>query len=301
MLENDGVDESIDAARILDPRLYLEALEIFRQLHPLPTGPPDMGKITDILKVFSHIPYENLSKIIKLHAHFDSYQRLRLPHEVLADHLRHSLGGTCFSLTFTLQTILTLSGYQCYPVLADMLWGENVHCAVVLQFENQKFLLDPGYLMTQPLELAQKPRQSLRTPFNLVELTYHGHTGLYHLSTIAKNQRKWRYCFKDHKVSARQFLHCWLESFYWNSLNGICLTRVEEDRIIYVHKNFMRETGIDFYKNHNLKGNLTGTIEERFSIPRGWVDQALLAAERTRERKRRLGLWQPRKGKSPGV
>jgi arylamine N-acetyltransferase len=289
-----------DAVKILDPRCYGEALEIFSQLQPLPAGPPDFRKLEKILQVFSQIPYENLSKIIKLKSHFNSHERLRLPGEVLADHLHHSLGGTCFSLTFTLQTILTLSGYDCYSVLADMPWGKNVHCAVVLKQGENKFLLDPGYLVTHPLELAQKPLQTLRTPFNLVELAFNAGSDIYHLYTVAKNKRKWRYCFKDQEVSAQHFLQCWLDSFYWNSLNGICLTRVEEDRIIYIHKTFMRETGIDFHRNHNLKGNLAGTVAGLFLIPAAWVDQAVQAAAENRETKRRLGLWRPGRDRKAG-
>jgi len=300
MLNNNGFTHSIDAGEILDPARYREAIDLFNQMQPMPAGPPDLIKLRQILQAFSRLPYENLTKIIKLNSNFSSDQRLRLPHEVLTDHLRYSLGGTCFSLTFTLQTILTLTGYSCYPVLADMPWGKNVHCAVVLIVDDKRYLLDPGYLMTHPLELSTITVQSVRTPFNVVELIFNGEENIYHLYTIAKNKRKWRYSFKNQKVSASRFLQCWLDSFYWNSLNGICLTRVEENRIIYIHKTFMRETGIDFYKNHNLKGNLPDAIEDLFKIPPALVDKALQAAAENREKKRRLGLWQPRKGKFPG-
>ena len=62
--------------------------------------------LTRILVSFARIPYENISKLIKLSETGGEWDRFRLPAEVWEDFRRNNLGGTCFSLTFFLWAIL---------------------------------------------------------------------------------------------------------------------------------------------------------------------------------------------------
>jgi len=87
----------------------------------------------------------------------------------------------------------------------------------------------------------------------------------------------------------------WLSSFAWNSMHGLCLTKVEKGRMVYVHKTFMRETCFDEKKNYNIKKDYHVTIHRVFGIEPKLVEQALAAVEENMKREQELGLWVPKK------
>jgi len=282
-----------DAERLLDCRRFPELQPLFTRICPMHGAAGDFDRLREILDRFSRIPYENISKIIKLDRHFLTLERLRFPPEVLEDHLRHGLGGTCFSLTFTLQALLAGEGFSCYPVLADMSWGENVHSALIVDLEGVAYLADPGYLLAMPLALPERGTVLLETPTHRVELDRTG-DGRLELSTIETGVRKFRYRFSASPASPFQFLQNWLASFYWSSLNAVCLTRREGDRMVYIHRDYMREMDREGKRNTNLKRDLHRIVAERFSIAAGWVEAAQAAAQANKVRKRELGLWRPK-------
>jgi arylamine N-acetyltransferase len=278
---------------ISDPSLYAEAASFFDKHFSVSHSSTGLGLMEEILFYFSRLPYENISKIIKYHSHFDGEEKIRLPREIMDDHVRHRLGGTCFSLTFFLQTLLHSHGFSCYPVMADMRWGKNVHCAVIVDFESKKYLLDPGYLLNHPMEISLNKPRYYKTEFSGIELLFHPESGRMDLYTFDRHQKKWRYRFWDRPVSPEEFLDHWLSSFRWNSMHGLCLTKVEKDRMIYIHKTFMRETKFDEKRNFNIKKNYHASIRRIFGIAPLLVEEALAAVESNMTRERELGLWVP--------
>jgi arylamine N-acetyltransferase len=254
-----------------------------------------MDLLIEILSHFSHLPYENISKIIKYRNHFDETTKIRLPYEVMDNHAEHHLGGTCFSLTFLLQMILTHFGYASYPVSADMRWGKHVHCALLVTINRIKYLVDPGYLLNQPMEINKDHNRLYKTPFSGVELNFRKESETYELYTFDRKQRKWRYRFQDRPVSNEDFLKIWLDSFAWNSMHGLCLTKVQKDRMVYIHKTFMRETDFESKRNVNIKNNYHETIFQIFGIGQSLVEQALAAIEFNMTREIEMGIWTPKK------
>jgi arylamine N-acetyltransferase len=259
----------------------------FFQLQP---KSPGLIFLQEILQQFASLPYENISKIIKLHQHWEApTRRLRLPEVIIDDHIAYKLGGTCFSLTFFLQSILAQHGFACYPVMADMRAGRNTHCALVVTLDAAKYLVDPGYLLTQPMEInPQKPRL-FRTEFAGVELRFDAPTQSYDLFTFNRNELKWRYRFLDRPVPPQEFLQHWLASFGWNSMHGICLTRVMNGGMIYVRNAFMRETTFSGKRNVNIKRNYHAAIHEIFGIDEQIIEQAQAALAENLNRKKFAG------------
>jgi len=279
--------------RILDTSIHSEVVNRFIKYFSLPEMSSGLQRLQETLSCFAQFPYENLSKIIKHHQYTEPLQKLRLPDEVMEDHIQKHLGGTCFSLTYFLQTILTHQGFACYSVMADMRWGKNVHCALIVIHDKRKYLVDPGYMFNQPMEInTDKPRW-YRTEFSGIELIFQPENA-YHLYTFDRNQTKWRYCFQDQPVSAEIFLEHWLDSFYWNSMHGLCLNRVEKDKMIYVHKTFMRETTFDQKKNRNIKKNYHAVIQTFFGIDPTFVEEAQAALTDNMRLERERGLWIPK-------
>lgn len=263
----------------INPRNHWNGADLFCDLYQVNRQGEGLYLLRDILKGFSHFPFENLSKIIKLQ---HSGPHIRLPVEVMEDHKEMGLGGTCFSLTFLLQTILDRCGFSTYPVMADMRAGRNTHCCLVVKVGGRKYLLDPGYLLHLPVELDPAKTQVIDAGFSSVELKFDPQTQYYNLSTFNQEGRKWRYGFRDLPTSPGDFLLYWRSSFGWKGMWGIYLTRSTEDGLYYLHNDFMRRTTHQGKRNYRLKGEDL-VVGEIFGIKREIFEEAKDTLRRRRE------------------
>ena len=207
-------------------------------------------------------------------------------------------GGTCFSLTFYLQSILTQHDFMCYPVIAHMRNRPNVHCALVVIMNRLKYLVDPGYLLTQPMEIHPDKPRLYRTTHTGVELRFNKDDESYHLYTFDREEIKWRYTFMDQPLQADEFLKHWQASFYQGTMHGICMTRVQDDGMIYLHNDYLQVTSIEGKIKKKLKENYLDTVQDLFGISPQWVEEALSAIPRNKELEKELGFYSPKKKRS---
>ncbi|HHS12391.1 MAG TPA: hypothetical protein ENN03_01330 [bacterium] len=268
----------------LNPYRQKEAVALFFETAGFRAGKPDLEFLRRILSVFSRIPYENLSKIIKYGQFLEDIQRVRLPLEVMESYRSQQLGGTCFSLTFLLQSILCITGYECYPVMADMRRGRNVHCALVVLMQGRHFLVDPGYLLNEPMLLCHEKRNVFRTPFTGLEVSFDNEQSVFRVSTFNRGGKKWRYSFSELPVPPDVFLSRWLDSFRWNSMNGLCLNRLDKDGMVYIHNHYMRQTSFHCKESMNIQSRYHAVIESVFGIEPNVLEEALAALAVNRKR-----------------
>lgn len=272
------MSSNVAAAFTLDPFRHGEGVRLFLQTFRLTPQLPTLAYLQQIIAAFAHLPYENLSKIIKFNQHGDlENARLRLPEEVMEDHARFHTGGTCFSLSFLLHAILLQQGFINYLVMGDMRAGQNMHCALIVLLDELKYLLDPGYLLQRPMPLDPAKPRLYHNEFNGVELRFDSTTQRYNLFTFDRAELKWRYSFADHPTSLDEFLQHWQASFQRNSMNGLCLTRAHAEELIFVRKDFMRITSLHGKRNVNLKHNYHAAIAEAFGLAPEYVEQAQAA------------------------
>ena len=270
---------------------YCHAAQDFLIQKGLHRNRPDIDQLKAILEVFAALPYENLSKIIKYHHAPQGGHSVRFPDEVFEDHLKHGLGGTCFSLAYSLLTLLHFCEFQAYAVLADMRYGRQTHCAVVLLWEDEKYLIDPGYLLTRPLRIVPQGESRMQTAVSVVELLYESAQGAYQLWTTQSGNRKWRYSWVDHPVSMDEFHARWMDSFQWNGMHGLCLNKISQDRMVYLHKNFMRETSINGKRNFKINDHYPQVVARTFAIDVHIVEEAQAAVGKNKVGKWESGLW----------
>jgi len=256
----------------------VKAAELFLKQNSLKIKSPDFALLRQIVKNFSIFPYENISKIIKSRKS-EGIDRLRLPQEVYSEHREYNFGGTCFSLTYYLKSILDISGYSSYPVLADMNWGKNVHCSLVVHIDSVKYLVDPGYLLTEPMEINPLKPRVYMNEFSGVELIFRQNQNIVELFTFNRNELKWRYRFRDEPADDEMFFKAWSDSFNWKTMKGICLNKIEKKTRIYIHNHFMREENFSGKKNYKIKNNLHIVVNERFGIDKHFVEEALTNVE----------------------
>lgn len=283
----ENLTNTSNRAVTLDPGLHHAGVTNFLKHFQIYPAPPTFESLQKNLAAFSNLPYENLSKILKFNRlGADAHERLRLPEEVVEEHLRFHTGGTCFSLTFLLQAILLQQGFACYVVMGDMRAGRNIHCALVVLLQGAKYLVDPGYLLRQPMQLDPARPRLYHNEYNGIELRYDAATQSYDLFTFSREEVKWRYRFRDRPTPAEEFLRHWQASFHRNSMHGLCLTRVHENELIYVRKDFMRIHAMTGQRNVNLKRDFHAKIHEVFGIAPEYVEQALAALRENLARER---------------
>ncbi len=284
-----------------------EARELFAGRFRIAPGGADLPLLRLMIAAYSNLPYENLTKIIKKFTARSPEERLRGPVEVVTGFLERHTGGTCFSLTYCLGSMLSSAGFRCYPVMADMK-RPNIHCALVVEMGGKRYLVDPGYLVGEPVELSGVPVR-VATTFGTVELrprrnesydlfTLEGgwdelsRTGWSDRPPVAAlrtGERKWRYTVRTAGVSHADFMRHWQDSFALPMMNNLLLTRLTSEGHLYVKNHHLRVRSRTGKANENIRSGLEERIAEEFGIPAAVTAEARDHIERLRRSWRRDG------------
>ena len=80
----------------LNTKNHFTAAEYFLKIFDINEQNISLKHVSEIIRQFSKLPYENLSKILKLNQKWDEFPK-RLPEEIISDYDQFKLGGTCFS------------------------------------------------------------------------------------------------------------------------------------------------------------------------------------------------------------
>jgi len=277
------------------------ATSLFLDLFQLTPGRPDVRRLGEISYRFAGLPWENLTKYLRKHVpagpdrlarlpaplgSIPGTDRLRLPDEVMEDHARHGTGGTCFSLTHSLRTIVTDLGYRARPVMADMKNGKNVHCGLVVVIGGARWLLDPGYLVAEPVPLRPGETACVVHPGTTLEYRPAG-DGCRELYTVNdRGETTFRYRLRERPVSDRDFVQYWLDSFETPGMNGLHLNRIAGGVRLSAHDlNLRIDTGRD-KSNVKLRTDYVERVSERFGVDPGLARRAYDEWSRQRCRNR---------------
>ena len=260
---------------------YTKATTIFLDLFKLNLGKPNKKLLAEISTNFAALPWENLSKYVRKHGlneesvqdlpnelpELDGTQLLRQSTEVLQDHASLGTGGTCFSLTNALMKICSDLGFEVAPAMADMRHGENIHCGLVVFLDGKRYLLDPGYLVGEPIELIRGQKTLIGSPGHQVE--YRPVEGRDEFELYTKNGRGdevFRYRLRPEPVGFLQFLHHWIESFAANGMNGLHLNALTGEGRLSAHNLNLRVDTGHGKKNIKLKSGYVEKIAHHFGL-----------------------------------
>jgi arylamine N-acetyltransferase len=261
----------------LRPPSDRKLLQQFAQLFRLPAAGTATEMLRSVATAFAQLPYENLTKIIKDDDVGRAEQARRAPDEVIADHAVFGAGGTCFSLTATFLHLVRSLGWQAEPILADRPYGQNTHCALVVWIDHVPHLIDPGYLIVQPVPLAMGSRETrVTTPFNELVLTHHHGGDKLDLSTVQEGDRRHRMTFRTQPVDAGEFLRAWDVSFDWDMMRYPLLTRVSGKKQLYLHGQRFQVRGRGMVEREEISDDeLTARIAREFGVRADIVARAL--------------------------
>lgn len=247
-------------------------------------SPTSREALEDVVRAFSRLPYENLTKIIKRDSVGNPRLAKRLPHEVVREHASRGTGGTCFSLTFTLLDLLRSLGWMAEPILADRRYGENTHCALVVWLDGLPHLVDPGFLIIQPIRLESGKESRLETGFNTVRLLPRREGEKVDLYTEQQDASIYRLTFKMTPVDEATFVRAWEASFDWDMMRYPLLTRLSGDRQLYLQGRKLqhRDRG-GVSRREVAPDDLTESIAREFGVDARIVARALGVLERQGE------------------
>jgi arylamine N-acetyltransferase len=229
-----------------------------------------------VVQAFATIPYENLTKIIQDEEGGAPERARRHPAQVLSDHISLGTGGTCFALTAALIYLLRSLGWQAEPILADRRYGTNTHCALLVWIEGKPHLLDPGYLILEPVPLWSGGPRSLQTSFNRVVLEPGAEGSKLDLYTVRSQAHTMRLTYKLAPVDPLEFLRVWDQSFDWDMMTYPLLTRVDGDCQLYLRGNrYQVRTATGVRTERISSGLLPARIERDFGISRAVAARAI--------------------------
>jgi len=171
--------------------------------------------------------------------------------------------------------------------MADMRHGRNIHCALLVELDQRKILLDPGYLVAEPVVL--RPRDSTRVvlPGRQLEYRTSPESGEIELFTSnLRGEETFRYRLRPSAIPEAQFVRHWVESFEANGMNGLHLNRIAGDARLSAHDLNLRIDNGREKTNVKLKEGYARKISEQFGVDRDLADRAFEEWERRRCRDR---------------
>ncbi|MDQ7823543.1 MAG: arylamine N-acetyltransferase [Candidatus Eremiobacteraeota bacterium] len=203
---------------------------------------PDLEGLKELLAAFAQVPYENLSKIIAVGS--TRADAFRTPERVVADHLEHRLGGTCFSLVYLFKALLDYLGFSSHLVLADRAYGTDTHCALFVMCAGSVYLADPGYLVFTPVPLPEGASQQFRSgPYRLRITPVEGGRAFDIHSLSDSGHEKFRYRIKSSAADEGTFFDAWKASFEFEMMDHIVINTYRDGRHIYLRDSMLHETG----------------------------------------------------------
>jgi arylamine N-acetyltransferase len=157
-------------------------------------------------------------------------------------------------------------GWKAEYILADRRYGLDTHCALLVWMDDVPHLLDPGFLIVDPIPVSSA-EQGVETGFNRLILAPEGRNDRISLSTVRQDSKTYRLTYKISPVDTSEFYQAWDASFDWDMMHYPLLTRTAASGQIYLNGSRLRITGTDSVERREITGeNLAATISEEFSI-----------------------------------
>ncbi|MGE0757534.1 MAG: arylamine N-acetyltransferase [Pirellulaceae bacterium] len=259
----------------LDPPANRALLEQFVQHFQLELPSDPFRSLAQVAAAFSRLPYENLSKVLRYHDARTPAGAREQPQDIVAGHLRWGTGGTCFSLTATLLHLVRTLGISAQPILADRSYGSDTHCALVTWLDGAPYLIDPGFLLVQPVRLPTTSPAQVVTPVQDVVLVPQQNGERIELWTPGSASRP-RLTFKTSPVDDAEFLQAWDASFDWDMMHYPVLTRVDETQQRYLRAGYHQvrdRSGVQ--RTEFREEELPTVIAREFGIDASVVRRAL--------------------------
>jgi arylamine N-acetyltransferase len=189
-------------------------------------------------------------------------------------------GGTCFSLTWWLAGRLRAAGIEYALLMGDKGRARDIHCALRMDWESRPYLLDPGYLIFEPLPLpAAGLSADAWIPPNAVRLEDRPEAGawrLYSGSGGDPRDLKFRFDFRKRAVGEAEFFAHWEASYRLPMMAYPVLNRVRAGTQYYLQKRSLLVRTAEGGVLRKLgREELFEALRTTFGIPDGLAREAM--------------------------
>ena len=246
-------------------------------LHELPQG------VRSVWQVVARMPFENLTKILKLEAHAekDTQDVLRMPDEVLRDHRRYGTGATCFALTYLLRDLIRRAGHDATLHTCDRRYGPDTHAAVRFDWHGRRWIFDAGYHVVQPLPDDEHDTAWYTPPNPNASRVRRAGERRYECFTGHRGQWQIRFVFKDIPLADAAFKQRWQESFRAEMMTYPVLTKFGNGQMTYLQKtNLITRDAAQGRRQELQTEDLEEIIRLHFRIAPDIIRRALTVARR---------------------
>lgn len=256
--------------------------------------PPD---VLAALRELSALPYENLSKIVAFAEVGNAgvsgtmggtggaggsalrESALVLASDWLGKTQATGAGGTCFSLTWWLERRLKAQGHACAFLMGDKGGLKNIHCGLRFDWKGRSYLLDPGYMIFDPLPLPEAglSASAFVSPNEIrIEDLPALPTPAWRLWSGPRGDLKPRFDFRRAAVSESEFLSHWEASYSLPMMGYPVLNRLKDGVQYYLQKRSLlirTAEGGDMRKLS--RPEMMEALGVTFGIPEGLAREAL--------------------------
>jgi arylamine N-acetyltransferase len=230
---------------------------------------------SEVVAAFARLPYENITKIIKRAEAGTPEKARRYPEELIQNHFEWGTGGTCFSLTSALMELVRSLGWKTEYILADRRYGQDTHCALLIWIDGNPHLLDPGFLIVDPIPISSS-EQGIETGFKRLLLAPEGRDDRISLSTVRGNSKTYRLTYKTSPVEVGEFSRAWDASFDWEMMQYPLLTRTVASSQVYLRGSRLQVARTDSVEKCEMgREDMISKISREFCIRPEIVAHAL--------------------------
>lgn len=210
-----------------------------------------------ILRKISIIPYENLTKHI-------NKKKLISPSDILFGLKNLGTGATCFPLVYLLKRILDFCSIDSKILLADRTYAPKSHTLILAQIGDKSFIVDIGFLIFTPIDISDG---SIQVKLPQGEISFIINSKNIETYTIFPNgHKKFRYKAHIEKASDSEFVSAWEKTYFFEMMNHIVVSKVLEDKIIYIRDNFVHFIQNGVSKNLKMEKSDVLKIIEKIGI-----------------------------------
>ena len=226
----------------------------------------------------SKVPFENISKLF--------YSKRRNQNHLVEFELflegieKYGFGGTCYSLNYYLNRLLSWLGYDAILCGADMK-SKDAHIVSIVKNNEREYLVDAGYAapfsVPIPLDLTNDFKISCGSDLYVLrprDTSNRSRMELYRTGVL-----KHGYKINPLPRSINDFKEIIADSFLGSAtfMNAVLLTRFESDCFLMIHNMRVIESCDGKLTCHTMESldQLASVIDDRFGIPKNIVKECL--------------------------
>lgn len=157
-------------------------------VEPAPPSPTFLDAL--VAAYVKCVPWESASRILRRSVMVNTADCPRWPETFWQQAQAQHTGGTCFESNYAFFALLRSLGFNGYLTVNDMNDVIGCHSAIVIRLEGEKYLVDVGLPVHQPLRLDSTQRTERESPYH----TYYAtpQVGMYE---ITRDRHPRPYCF----------------------------------------------------------------------------------------------------------